>query len=249
MNTLTRKQREIADRHTRFLDIAKSLIEGEGYSTLSMDRIADLAEYSKGTVYQHFSCKEEILIQLCNQSDQRLKSLFTRACEHSGCSREQLLAIGIAHEIWKAENPICDELTQTLHGGGTMDKVSKESLKQHTELELEILGLVGNIVTAAIEKGDLDLEQKTTVPELVFGIWSLCHGGLQLRSMDLPLEQMGISAPYRAVMNTLDATLDGYGWKPLSSEHSYRDASESIFENLFADELKHLTNNGIAVFN
>jgi len=79
MNPPTRKQREIADRHTRFLDIAGSLIEAEGYSTLSMDRIAELAEYSKGTVYQHFSCKEEILIQLCNQNSQNLKSLFTAA--------------------------------------------------------------------------------------------------------------------------------------------------------------------------
>ena len=248
MNTLTRKQREIADRHTRFLDIAKSLIETEGYSTLSMDRIAELAEYSKGTVYQHFSCKEEILIQLCNQNGQILKSLFERACDYSGGTREKLLAMGIAHEIWKAQNPICDELSQTLHGGGNMDKVSEDSRKLHYELELDILALVGSVVTAAIDKGDLDLKQRTTVPELVFGIWSLCHGGLQLRSMDLPLEQMGISAPYRAVMNTLDATLDGYGWKPSSSEHNYRAASESIFENLFADELKHLTNNGIAVF-
>ena len=87
MNTLTRKQREIADRHTRFLDIAKSLIETEGYSTLSMDRIAELAEYSKGTVYQHFSCKEEILIQLCNQNGQILKSLFERACDYSSGTR------------------------------------------------------------------------------------------------------------------------------------------------------------------
>jgi len=249
MNPPTRKQREIADRHTRFLDIAGSLIEAEGYSTLSMDRIAELAEYSKGTVYQHFSCKEEILIQLCNQNSQNLKSLFTRASTHQGGTREKLMAFGIAHEIWKSENPICDELSQTLHGGGNMEKVSEESLKLHTDLEFEILSLVGGVVTDAIDVGDLDLKHQSTVPELVFGIWSLCHGGLQLRGMGLPLEQMGIAAPYNAIMNTLDATLDGYGWLPLSSERDYKDASKSILEDLFADELERLANSGIAVFN
>ena len=249
MKTLTRKQREIADRHTRFLDIAKSLIQADGYGTLSMDRIAELAEYSKGTVYQHFSCKEEILIQLCNQSGQSLKSLFERACGHPGGTREKLLAIGIAHEIWKSQNPICDELTQNLHGGGNMEKVSTESRDLHNELEQEILALVGSVVTAAIDEGDLDLGERSTEPELVFGIWSLCHGGLQLRGMGLPLAEMGIPAPYRAVMNTLNATLDGYGWKPLSSEHDYKDASNTILKNLFADELAHLTSNGTAVFN
>jgi len=249
MNTLTRKQREIADRHTRFLDIAKSLIEEDGYGTLSMDRIAELAEYSKGTVYQHFSCKEEILIQLCNQNGLTLKSLFERACSHQGGSRERLLAIGIAHEIWKSQNPICDELSQTLHGGGTMEKVSAESRDLYNKLEVDILGLVGSVVTAAIYDGDLDLAGRSTVPELVFGIWSLCHGGLQLRGMGLPLDEMGIPAPYRALMNTLDATLDGFGWRPLSSEHDYREASKNILENIFADEIAHLANNGTAVFN
>jgi len=129
-----------------------------------------------------------------------------------------------------------------------MEKVSEDSLKLHTDLELEILNLVASVVSAAIDQGDLELKHQSTVPELVFGIWSLCHGGLQLRGMGLPLEQMGIAAPYHAIMSTLDATLDGYGWQPLSSERDYRDASKSILENLFADELKHLASSGIAVF-
>ena len=36
----------------------------KGYLGLTMDRIADEAEYSKGTIYQHFTCKEEIVAAL-----------------------------------------------------------------------------------------------------------------------------------------------------------------------------------------
>ncbi len=35
------------------------MIVRDGYHGLSMDRIAEALEYSKGTIYQHFSCKKK----------------------------------------------------------------------------------------------------------------------------------------------------------------------------------------------
>ncbi len=61
MTPLSRKQREIRDRELLILDNAAELLYQEGYAGLSMERIAEAIEYSKGTVYQHFKCKEEVL--------------------------------------------------------------------------------------------------------------------------------------------------------------------------------------------
>src|SRR6185437_16047392 len=98
--TLTRKQREVQDRERRILALARSMIVEDGYHGLSMDRIAEALEYSKGTIYQHFSCKEDILMALANQAMQRRLDLFRRAAAFRGRPRELITAIGIACELF-----------------------------------------------------------------------------------------------------------------------------------------------------
>ena len=240
MNTLSRKQREIAERHALLLDIGRRLIDTEGYRTLSMDRIAEIAEYSKGTVYQHFSCKEEVLIQLCNHNSIGLKAFFERAKSWDGSSREKMLAIFVAHELWAALNPTCFEHTQTLCGGGTKEKVSAESLKTHNRLEFEIVGLIGSIVEEAVKNKELPADSTLTVPELVFSLWSICFGSLQLRSLNLPLKEMGVNNPKDATLLAIDAMLDGIGWQPLSGKHDYTLVKSKINKTLFAEENKQL---------
>jgi AcrR family transcriptional regulator len=98
--TLTRKQREIQGREGRILEVARSMIVQDGYHGLSMDRIADALEYSKGTIYQHFSCKEDILMALVNQAVDRRLDLFRRAAEVRARSRERMAAIGASCEVF-----------------------------------------------------------------------------------------------------------------------------------------------------
>ena len=62
MQTLTPKKREILERESRILEVARPMVVREGYHGLNMDRIAEEVRYSKGTIYNHFSCKEEIII-------------------------------------------------------------------------------------------------------------------------------------------------------------------------------------------
>src|SRR5580692_12527778 len=98
--TLTRKQREVQGREGRILEVARSMIVHDGYHGLSMDRIAEALEYSKGTIYQHFSCKEDILMALVNQAVECRLDLFRRAAAMRGRTRERMTAIGAAAELF-----------------------------------------------------------------------------------------------------------------------------------------------------
>ncbi|MBE8167847.1 MAG: TetR/AcrR family transcriptional regulator [Shewanella sp.] len=61
MNTEpSRKQRELARREQDILAAALSLFEGPEWQRVTVEHIAKQAEIGKGTVYKHFSCKEEI---------------------------------------------------------------------------------------------------------------------------------------------------------------------------------------------
>ena len=62
MDTLTRKQREIREREQLILDVARDMLLTRAYLGVTMDRIAQEIEYSNGTVYQHFSNKEDVLV-------------------------------------------------------------------------------------------------------------------------------------------------------------------------------------------
>ena len=62
MSTLARKKREFVQREELILETARRLLLEVGYLELTMDLIARKIEYSKGTIYQHFSSKEEILL-------------------------------------------------------------------------------------------------------------------------------------------------------------------------------------------
>src|SRR5262249_55817619 len=124
--TLTRKQREVHDREARILDLARSMIVEDGYHGLSMDRIAEAMEYSKGTIYQHFSCKEEIVIALLNQTMERRLDLFRRAAAYRGGSRERITAIGVAAELFFQLYPDHLHTEQTIRVSSVREKTSEQ---------------------------------------------------------------------------------------------------------------------------
>ncbi|MCU0710905.1 MAG: TetR/AcrR family transcriptional regulator [Pirellula sp.] len=64
MVELTRKQRELERRAAEILAVAKPILINEGFQALSMDRVAAQMEYAKGTIYNHFPNKEEIVLAL-----------------------------------------------------------------------------------------------------------------------------------------------------------------------------------------
>lgn len=236
--TLSRKQREIANRHALFLEIAESILAEEGFHLLSMERIAELAEYSKGTVYQHFSCKEEILIQVCIKCMTQLHSLFQRALEFDGSLRERVIAVFYAHQLWSHIGNNQSDMVMHLSMHGVREKVTERSRQQHDELEQSLVGLVNELVESAIKKGELPKHKHIQPAEVVFGVWSLSSGGQMLQISDLPLEDFGIADADMTLLRTLNVVLDGLQWQPLHNEAQFKKLLKKFNTDLFADEYK-----------
>ncbi len=242
MTQMSRKQREIAERHRLFLRISRHMIEADGYANLSMDRIAEQAEYSKGTVYQHFGCKEEVLIQLCNNDAATLKGLIERAAGYDGPTRERVMAFFVAYDIWSQLNPVCQDLMRTLYSSSTLEKVSEDSRNGNQHLQMSIIDTVAQVVKEAADVGDITVSSGISPNEIVFGLWSLCFGGQQLLGTALPFSELGINDPDHALLRIVEATLDGLGWKPLSNDYDSEAIISSIRQSIFADEIGELAN-------
>lgn len=243
---MSRKQREIAKRHTLFLEIARNILEDEGYHLLSMERIAEVAEYSKGTVYQHFTCKEEILIQLCNEEMSQLLDLFKRAAEINGTNRDRIFAIAYAHQHWCHTDQNCpsnrskSELQQQLLMHGVLDKVTESSLKVHDELQFAIIGLVNSIVEQAIRDGDLSKSKHLRASEIVYGLWSLSTGSQFLQASELPLKEFGIRDPDMTLLRTMNLMLDGLNWQPLHTEAHLKKLIKQLNTQVFTKEFAQI---------
>ena len=216
MPAQSRKQREIAQRHSLFLEVGRELLHENGFHQLSMDQVAEQAEYSKGTIYQHFHCKEEMLIQLCIQCMQGLLFIGEKAATYPGSHRERLIAFQIAHELWLAVEPRDLYMLQYVNVDGVLSKVAESSLAEFRQMEAKIISLCASIFQDAMDCGDLPVGELNAA-ELVYGVWSMCYGGQLLRSYETPLAEMGVSNPGRTLTSLLQSTLDGLRWAPAST--------------------------------
>lgn len=64
MARLNRKQREFERREEEILDATLDLCSGPDWESVTVDQIASHAEVGKGTVYNHFASKDELLFRL-----------------------------------------------------------------------------------------------------------------------------------------------------------------------------------------
>lgn len=240
MKNTNRKQQEIQEREAIILEFARPMFIAGGYNGLNMDRLTSMVEYSKGTIYNHFSCKEEIIITLAIQTLEKRLKMFEKAALFQGSSRERIAAIGTAAELFVKLYPDHFRVEQTIRLDSIWDKTSEERRQMMSNCEHRCIGVVGGIVRDGIASGDLHLDESATPEEIVFGLWSLSFGGYSIIATSNSLADLGISEPFGALRRNYSRFLDGIQWKPLSSEVDYDAVFERVSEEVFGDELQQI---------
>lgn len=238
MGISARKQREKKEREELVLRVARDLMLTRGYLGLTMDRIAQKAEYSKGTIYQHFSCKEEILMALSIQVMEKRCELFHRGALFKGRPRERIMAMGMGDELFARLFP--DDLRSCLmmRMASIREKTSIERQVRLKSLEQRCMNIFAGIARDGIAQGDLPAESN---PEtLCFSLWSISFGVYTLMKTDIPLSELGIEDPYEALNQSCHSLLDGYRWKPLSTDWDYEKSLERVRKEIFPHEFEQL---------
>ncbi|MGE0529251.1 MAG: TetR/AcrR family transcriptional regulator [Bdellovibrionales bacterium] len=236
MTTMTRKQREIQEREGKILDVARTMLVEGGYHGLTMDRIAESLEYGKGTIYNHFGCKEEIIIALVNQTMVKRTDLFRKAATFRGLPRERLCAVGVASELFMEKFPNHFKVEQLIRSSSLWEKTSEERRFAIYTCESTCIGIVGGLVRDGIAQGHLKLPANYSPEELVFGLWSTYYGAFTLVSTGASLPTLGIHDPLAAIRRLIHASLDGFHWEPLSHLHDYDAIYRRIQKEVFANE-------------
>jgi hypothetical protein len=182
-----------------------------------MDRIAEALEYSKGTMYLHFSCKEEVLLALANEALVVRLDMFRRAAAYRGQSRERLIATGLASELFVHLFPHHFSVEQVIRVPSVWEKTSEKRRETMRSLETQCIGVIGGIVRDAVACGDLELP--ATVPEhIVFGLSDDVRRAVDCHS-NLSLIDASLADPIAILHENQSRLVDGYGWRPLSTSN------------------------------
>jgi len=234
METLTPKKREILERENKILNVARPIIVKEGYHGLNMDRVAEKLQYSKGTIYNHFSCKEEIIIALAIQNISKRTELFRQAAQFKGCPRFRMMAIGEAAEQFVRRFPDYFLFEKILQLDSVREKTSEKRRSILQGCEMQCMSVVAGLVRDAIAAEDLTLRDNFTPEKLVFGLWALTTGAFSIIFTSDALQQMGLDDPFESVRDHSAAILDGHGWNPLSTEFDADKVLKKIRKEVFA---------------
>lgn len=242
MGTLTRKQREVRERELMLLDVARKMLVEQGYPGLSMDRLAEATEYSKGTIYQHFSTKEDLVAALAQQSMERRTVLFEKALRFDGRPRERLTALGMADELFVRLHPSYFRSELIIKLADLEGRASSERMGALQTLECRCFQNVRDIIDEAVTLGDLALAPGLSPSDVVFSMFTMSIGThLVMVNFRPLLAQNGVTAPLDSLRLNIQIYLDGLGWKPLHSEWDYARTFDRISREVFSDEWRRVS--------
>jgi len=237
MSTLSRKQREIQEREELILAKAREILLERGFQGLTMDRVAEAVEYSKGTVYQHFASKEDVLVALAAQTLKTRTALFERAATFRGNSRERITAVGVADEIFIESFPLHARSEKLIHSAAIQSKAAQETLSKVSSSERRCFDIGLGIVRDAIAHGDLVLPAGVGPMDVTFGLWAVSVGAHFITEGGDALPFGEGRNPQQSLELNQQALLDGYGWKPLSGDMDLDALRARIRRELFAEPM------------
>ena len=214
MGTKERRRREIAEREQLFLEKTRELICREGLLQVQMARIAEACDYSTGTLYQHFSSKEDLLVALLAERAQERISLFRKAASWDAGTRDRMFAFGVAEAVFVRRNPEYFRLEQFAQTEVIWSCASPARRRTCIDTLAPISELALGIVRDAVEHGDLEANG-AAAEEIAFGLWTLVAGTHSLAHTQGLLDVFEIEEPYRLMGRNMQRLLNGLGWKPL----------------------------------
>jgi AcrR family transcriptional regulator len=229
----TRKARDLASREALIIRHARTLLLDRGYQGWNMDDLAQAVEYSKGTLYQHFTSKEDITLAVSSDSLRHRADLFERASAYQGKTRERIRAICLACCDFAAAHPAFFHAEMMLKSVSFWEKASPARQETHRLQGQRCWRVINQIVIEAMAVGDLPRRHKPE--DITFSLIAIVMGS-HIAAMEAEIRvSAGITDPLINVRRNGDILCDGLQWAPHSTEHDFLTTDQHIVSTLFPE--------------
>ncbi len=215
-----RKEREKESRREAIIDAAEKVFFKKGFTTATMDEVAELAELSKGTLYLYYKSKEDLMLALHLRGEEIMYQMFVKATTTGEPTLQLLSNLGEAYyEFFKTHRDYFRTF-QFLNNPQFHKEASKEMLEVCHQHGMKIWDLVAGVVKQAIDEklfeADIDPMQAAII------LWSNGNGLMQ---------QMEIGGQYHGRDYWLDLM-------HVDLEDTMRKAYQYIIEGMMRHDLK-----------
>jgi AcrR family transcriptional regulator len=112
-----RKGRQRAEREDRIVATARAIAEREGWSAVTVRRLADEIEYSQPVLYSHFKSKDAIVGAVAVEGFREIAAALREAARGSTEQREALENVAMAYLAFAARHPALYEAMFVLPTG------------------------------------------------------------------------------------------------------------------------------------
>jgi AcrR family transcriptional regulator len=199
MGSTERRERQKAELREQILAAASRIIADEGFTALTMRKIAEAIEYSPATIYLHFASRDEIALALVHDGFAKLVRHLTPAAAESDPVR-RLCAIGHAYLDFAERDPQTYRLI-------FMEDERFAALAMHAlEASEDDTGDIafGVLLTAVTDVLSLDGYRPLDPHEVASLLWASLHGiaALNLTCGMYPFPN-GTAAPGTVLMDML----------------------------------------------
>ncbi|CZF79729.1 TetR family transcriptional regulator [Grimontia sp. AD028] len=236
-SSLSRKQLAMRDREKELLEIARDVVMREGFAQLTMDKVAAASSYSKGTIYNHFNSKEDLIAALAIEALSRELPMFKRSLAFDGSSREKCIAMHAGYFVFSQLEPILSMCAMVSRTPAVTEKSAPERLEKLNELEEIAVSIGDAFIQNGINSGELVLNPGVTSDNVVFANWAMGFGTNALVHNAEHSTCVSRQLNHNIVLQNINFLLDGLGWKPLSTEFDYEQTWARARKELFSEEL------------
>lgn len=170
----SQKAQEFRRREEDILERAQELFIAKGEDKVTVEMIADAVNIGKGTIYKHFSTKDEIYLRLMIRYEEDLARLFDRLEEGGDEDRAQLAK---EYFSFRMKDPDKYALFDRLEHKLTNQTSCPDLVAKLHEIRASNLDKLASVIKRRIDEGKLE-----DVPPYfhIFAAWALVHGAVAL---------------------------------------------------------------------
>ena len=195
MAILERREREFKQREGAILAAALSLFNRDDWQTVTIDQIAAKAEIGKGTIYKHFTTKDEIYAKLVIEFQRRVLAEIRKI----DAAQPPLIAIGEAMDVfWRAHSGASEHKRLSSHcRREDFRKAIGEKLgRELDELDEELMTFLVPVIERGIREGVI---VQKPVESVMLGLHASLVGLTEMEGMACMKSEMSPEQQYKEV--------------------------------------------------
>lgn len=228
-------------REEELIDLAVDIVHELGVAGLTLEKLTTRSAYSKGTIYNHFSSREDCIAGLCQRAITSILDLFAKAASYPGNLREKAIAVHYAYRLYARLEPALFLVVLSSKAPGMRAKTSAPRCTLMDALEARINHFSDSMFQQAIDDGLIQNSQ-VSVETMSFANWAMSFGTNALACSAAESVAVSRLDADALLLDNINILLDGLGWQPLSQDWDYQQTWQTLESEFFAEELQQLSN-------